>query len=118
MSLLSINCFVLGSSEVFTVEIPKTKNVSILKDLIKEKQSHRLNYVDASELTVRKVSLPEDAITPELTIDDFGAPPKLRSVEKVSSIFGPGEALVDERVHILVQAPPGALHKRFLDLKD
>jgi len=52
MSTLSLNCFVLGgdSSEVFTVEILKTKNISILKDLSKEKQSPRLNHVVASEL--------------------------------------------------------------------
>jgi hypothetical protein len=49
MSTLSINCLLLGidSSEVFTVEILKTKNVSILKRLTKEEQSHRLNHVDA-----------------------------------------------------------------------
>jgi hypothetical protein len=112
---LSINCLLLGSdsSEVFTVEILKTKNVSILKDLIKEKQSHRLSHVDASELTVWKVSLPADTITPELTVDDEACE-KLRSVKKISSIFG--DALVDEHVHILVQAPTGALHKHFLNL--
>jgi hypothetical protein len=113
---LSINCLLLGSdsSEVFTVEILKTKNVSILKDLIKEKQSHRLSHVDASELTVWKVSLPADTITPELTVDDVEACEKLRSVKKISSIFG--DALVDEHVHILVKASTGALHKLFLDL--
>jgi hypothetical protein len=113
MSTLSINCLLLGrdSSEVFEVKILKTEKVSFLKDLIKEKQSHRLNHVDASELTVWKVSLPEDTITSELTVDGIKA---LRSVEKISSVFR--EALVDEHVHILVQAPPGALHKRFLDL--
>ena len=72
MSKLSINCFVLGadSSQVFTVEIPKTENVSILKDLIKEKQSPHLNHVAASKLTAWKVSLPVDTITPELTLSD------------------------------------------------
>ncbi|KIL56583.1 hypothetical protein M378DRAFT_200960 [Amanita muscaria Koide BX008] len=107
MSELSINCFVLGgdSSEVFTVEIPKTKNVSILKRRIKEEQSHRLNHVDASELIAWKVSLPVDIITPELTVDDIETCQKaqLHSVKKVSSIFG--ETLVDEHVHILVQVP-------------
>jgi hypothetical protein len=113
---LSINCLLLGSdsSEVFTVKILKTENVSILKDLIKEKQSHRLSHVDASELTVWKVSLPADTITPELTVDDVEACEKLRSVKKISSIFG--DALGDEHVQILVQAPTGALHKHFLNL--
>jgi hypothetical protein len=57
---LSINCLLFGSdsSGVFTVEIPKTKNISILKDLIKKKQSPRLNHVVASDLTVWKVRTP------------------------------------------------------------
>ena len=113
--MLSINCLLLGSdsSEVFTVKIPKAENVSFLKDLIKEKQTPRLNHVVASELTVWKVSLPVDTITPELTVDDVEAQ-NLHPVKKISSVFG--KALVDEHVHILVQAPAGALHKRFLDL--
>ena len=106
---LSINCLVLGvdSSEVFTVEILKTKNVSILKGLIKKQQSPRLNHLDASELTIWKVSLPVDTITPELTVDDNETCQKLHPVKKISSVFG--EALVDEHVHVLVQAPAGAL---------
>ena len=113
--MLSINCLLLGSdsSEVFTVKIPKAENVCILKRLIKEELSHRLNHVDASALTVWKVSLPVDTITPELTAEDVEAQ-NLHPVKKISSVFG--EALVDEHVHILVQAPAGALHKRFLDL--
>ena len=113
---LDINCFVLGGDplQVFAVEIPKTENVSILKDLIKEALSPHLNHVAASELTVWKVSLPVDTITPELTVDDVEAR-ELHPVKKISSIFS--EALVDEHVHILVQAPTGALHKRFSGLK-
>ena len=83
--MLSFNCFILGSkpSQIFPVEILETKNVGILKDLIKEKQSCRLNHVDASELTVWKVS---DAITPELTVDDVKACQKLHSEEDLSGI--------------------------------
>ena len=114
--LLSLN-FVLRVDEksnlYFTVKILKTENVSILKRLIKEKLSPHLNHVAASELTVWKVSLPVDTITPELTADDVEAQ-NLHPVKKISSFFG--EALVDEHVHILVQAPTGALHERFLDL--
>ena len=110
------NCFLLGrdSSEVFEVEILKTEKVSFLKDLIKEIQSPRLNHVVASELIAWKVSLSVDAITPELTVDDVGGRQELRSVKRISSIFD--EALVDEHVHILVQAPIGTLHKCFLGL--
>jgi hypothetical protein len=103
---LSINCFLLGSdpSQVFTVKILKTENVSILKDLIMEKQFRRLNHVVASALTVWKVSLSVDSISPELKVGNVETSQKLRSVGKISTIFG--EALVDEYVHVLVQAPP------------
>ena len=105
MSTLSFNCFILGSksSQIFPVEILETKNVGVLRDLIKEKQSRRLDYVDASNLTIWKVSLPMDTITPELTADCIKTCQELHPVKRMSSIFG--EALVDEHVHILVQAP-------------
>ena len=115
MSTLSINCFLLGddSSKVFTVKILETENVSILKRLIKEVHPHRLGRVGAPGLVAWKpmMSLPVDTITPELTVDDVEAQ-KLDPLNKISSIFS--KALVDEHVHILVQAPPGALHKRKL----
>jgi hypothetical protein len=61
MQLLCLNCFIDGdkSNETFTVKIPKTENVSILKDSIKEKKSHCLflmykqgplkDYIQATE---------------------------------------------------------------------
>jgi len=45
---------------VFTVEIEKSKNVSILKDLIKEKNAPHLNKVAAKDLDLTQVSLPVD----------------------------------------------------------
>ena len=113
MSKLSINCCLLGndSSKLFTVKIPRTENVSILKDLIKANQSPRLNHVVASELTVWKVSLPVDTIWPGL--DDIERCQELHPAEQISLIFG--EAPVGGHVHILVQVPTGVLHKHFLD---
>ena len=100
--LFSLNCFVLGwdSSQVFTVEILKTKNVSILRDLIKEKQSHRLNHVDASELILSQVSLPvDDDLEESLNRVDL-AP--LKSLLPLSQLF----PLVEENhLHIVIQAP-------------
>jgi Crinkler effector protein N-terminal domain len=116
---LSINCLLLGSgsSEVFTVEILKTKSVYFLKERIKEKLSPHLNDVDTSDLTIWKVSLPADTISPALTVDGVKESQSLLPWEEISSIFG--EALVDGYVHILVQPPsPGAYHKLFLELRD
>jgi len=62
MSTLSLNCLLLNddSKHVFTVEIPETKNISILKELIKEKKARHLAHLDASDLILWKVRLPPD----------------------------------------------------------
>jgi len=41
----------------FTVEIPETKNVSILKEPIQEKKARHLAHLDASDLILWKVRL-------------------------------------------------------------
>jgi len=66
--LLSLNCFVLGDQpdQTFPVEIPKTKNIGILKDLIKEKKAHCLKHVDASDLILSQVSLTVDGLEESL----------------------------------------------------
>jgi len=59
-----LNCFVLGDDEerVFPVEIPKEKNVGILKDEIKKKKAPHLDldHVAASDLDLWKVCRPID----------------------------------------------------------
>jgi len=59
MSTLSLNCLLLNddSTQVFTI---KTDNISILKELIKEKKAHRLAQLDASDLILWKVRVPTD----------------------------------------------------------
>jgi hypothetical protein len=106
---LTLNCLMRGDHQdrIFPVKIAPTETVGVLKRLIKEKQSPRLNHVVASELTVCKVSLHVNTIPPEPTVDNIEACEKLLSVKKISSIFG--DALADEHVHILVQAPTGAV---------
>jgi hypothetical protein len=51
--------------KAFTVEIGKTKNVSILKDLIKEMKAPHLDHVAASDLDLWNVSIPVDDDTDE-----------------------------------------------------
>jgi hypothetical protein len=59
---LTLNCIVQGDqlTEVFTVEIPSTKNVDVLKDFIKDKKKHAFEQVDANTLRLWKVSIPVD----------------------------------------------------------
>jgi len=52
MSTLLLNCLLLNddSTQVFTVKIPKTDNISILKELIKGKKAPHLDHLAASDL--------------------------------------------------------------------
>ena len=62
MSMLSLNCLLLNddSAQVFTVEIPASKNVSILKKMTKEEKARHLNHLAASDLVLWKVRVPTD----------------------------------------------------------
>ena len=73
--LLSLNCFLLGDDfdRMFTVEISKNKNVSILKELIKEKNLSSLGNVDVKNIDLGKVSIPID--------DDVG-----KRLEKIDNL--------------------------------
>jgi hypothetical protein len=84
---------------VFTIEIQRNKNVSILKDLIKEKKAHRLTHVDASDLELWNVSFPIDNVSSE---ESSTVTPKLMSNRKLLSF---ADDLLDDHVHILVKVP-------------
>lgn len=98
MSTLGLNYYILGydASKILMVEIPETATVGALKVSIAT-----INHIPAMELTVWKVSLPFDAITPGLTVDDAHAQ-ELLPMRKMSSVFS--EPPVHDNVHILVQA--------------
>jgi hypothetical protein len=102
VQLLSLKCFLLGEKphETFPVEVLKTKNVGILKGLIKEKNSHRLKHVDASDLILTQVSLAMD--------DGLGEFLKGIELTPLNPILSLSQALphVEEnRLRIVVQAP-------------
>jgi hypothetical protein len=59
-------CLIEGESAVFRVEPAGNKNIVVLKDLIKEKNSNLLQGVDASSLTLWKVRM---TITSDSTIN-------------------------------------------------
>ena len=100
--LLSLNCFLLGDDpdRMFTVEILNNKNVSILKDLIKEKKASQLKDIDASDLDLWKVDFPIDNLPTKNLVTDG---PKLGSGELLSDVF-PSE--LDIRfIHVTVYVP-------------
>lgn len=98
--LLSLNCFVLGDDlkKAFTVKIPKTENVSILKDLIKEKKAPHLDHVAASDLDLFQVSLPRGG-----DVDAI-----LQNTQPLDSLLplSRGFPSVEENyLHVVVRAP-------------
>ena len=96
-----LNCFVLGDDKerVFTVKVPKTDNVSILKDEIKKKKAHLFSDVDASDLDLWKVNRPID----DPASKNPQAGPPLRVNKKLSSLWDGDPP--DDDLHILVKAP-------------
>ena len=98
MPFLSLNCFVFGDdpNRTFTVEIPKNKNVSILKKLIKEEKAHHFNHVDASDLDLWHASFPIGDLRSEIP-PTVG--PELRSEQLLSDIF-PSE-LDTNHIHVV-----------------
>ena len=101
--LLCLNCFVDGDQpdQTFPVEVSKTKNIGILKDLIKEKKAPRLDHVAASELKLFLVS-------ESFPIEDLASrqPPTggdLRPNKKLSSLWDREPS--DDDLHILVKSP-------------
>jgi hypothetical protein len=111
---LSIDCIVLGDShesDVFTVEILETENVSILKDLIKEKRSRRLHHVDALDLAVWKVSVPiDDDFEEKMKALDLKSEHSLSGRTKLATLFPHKSA--DDCLEIVVKVPDGKLESR------
>ena len=102
---LSLNCLVVGDDpdRMFTVKIPKTENVSILKDLIKEKKAHHFEHVDASDLDLWQVSFPIDDLETELGNINLARYPKLSPPSKKLTAFFTDSA--DDCLHVIAKVP-------------
>ena len=104
MTTLSLNCYILGRdpARMFTVKVLETENVSILKDLIKEKNASTLKDVDALDLDVWKVDLPvshfpnsfEETILPNNDV--------LSPLQELSEVFLAPDR---QRVHVVIKLP-------------
>jgi Crinkler effector protein N-terminal domain len=109
MSLpLVLNCVVHGddSSRVFTIEIEGTKNVSALKELVKDKNKP-FDHVPARALDIFKVSFPvDDSLDAKLKRfqpEDEGDHRLSNAVKRLKEVFGHP---ADEHLHVIVRPPP------------
>ena len=102
---LSLNCLVVGDDpdRTFTIEIPKNKNISILKDLIKEKKARHFEHVDASDLDLWQLSFPIDDLETELRNINLGGYQKLSPPSKKLTTFFTDVA--DDCLHVIAKAP-------------
>jgi hypothetical protein len=80
MSTIALNCVLSGDGpgQIFTVKIPSNKNVSILKDIIKELHNTFSNTV-ATDIRLFKVSLSEAELR-----EQGGAPGKFDPTQELS----------------------------------
>jgi len=103
--LISLNCLVVGNDpdRIFTVNIPKTENVSILKKLIKEEKAPHLDHVAASDLDLWQVSFPIDDLEKELGNINLAGYLKLSPPSKKLTTFFTDAA--DDCLHVIAKAP-------------
>jgi len=109
-SLLSVNCLFLKDdpTKVFTVKIPKSDNVSVLKEMIKAKKAPHLDDLAASDLILYKVSLSSTEVDARLKEDNADSKAKsavtripLPPMKKLKEVFP--EPLREDIVHVLFE---------------
>lgn len=111
-STLALNCWVLGTQpdEVFTVEIQKDKNLSALKDAIKEKKQQALQFVDADKLKLWPVPtaiLVDDNFEETVNGLDLTRPPP-RSLRPLAGLFA--ESLEPLNLHVVIKVPDDGIY--------
>ena len=109
---LELNCLVLGDDpiHVFTVKIPDTETVSILKKEIRKEKQNAFKGVDADKLLLWKVSiLADDNLQQSIEALNLGESSDQHLRRPVARLFNVFPDLSeDERVHIIVQPPPSS----------
>jgi len=64
MAEILLNCWILGGTTSFPVEILPSENIGQLKDAIKKKKEPVLNHIAADQLEIWKVNDPRTAYPP------------------------------------------------------
>ena len=112
MANLNIFCVIEGETKSFSVDIERTKTVDHLKKAIKADQSPDLDHINPKNLTLWRVSIPDDdklpallaSFTEEQNLLNFLSDKlKLRPTMKISSVFD--AKLPEETIHVFVQLP-------------
>ncbi|KAF8938891.1 hypothetical protein BGZ47_008367, partial [Haplosporangium gracile] len=103
---LSLFCFVDGlpSSRAFAIEVSATRTISHLKDLIKTKQAPAFDDITVDQLTLWRVSIPDDNQNSAITIAALNDKTELKNPRtRVSKLFPESP---DDNSYIIVHRPP------------
>ncbi|OAQ22101.1 hypothetical protein K457DRAFT_429179 [Linnemannia elongata AG-77] len=104
---LTLFCLVDGeaTSQAFSIDIDQTKTVDHLKDLIKTKKANNFGDVDADQLLLWRVSIPDDDDNDlPVLLDSVPEKKKLKATTRLLKVFD--TELPDDTIHIIVQRPP------------
>ncbi|KAF9091892.1 hypothetical protein BGX23_004802, partial [Mortierella sp. AD031] len=95
-----------ATTNAFLVEIESTKTIGDLKKPVKTEKAPRFDDVAADELTLWRVSIPDDDDNDEqpILLDKVSEKKKLKATTKLSKAFD--TELPEDTIHIIVQRPP------------
>ena len=101
---ITLLCLVKGNTtaSAFAVDIDREKLVSHLKDAIKAKNSQSFSNVDAKDIKLQNVKIPDDQddLLSNLTLNDGD---ELLATKKISKYFS--DAPLEEHIHVIVKLP-------------
>jgi hypothetical protein len=112
--MFTLFCLVHGDpvENAFAIDIERSKTISHLRELIKEKKAPEFDSVVADKLILWSVSISVDDTTmlEELVLENNKEKgvQKLLPLRKISKVFPSKPA--DEHIHIIVERPPRMLH--------
>ena len=109
-NLLTLFCLVDGEATPFSVDIDTSKTVDHLKKAIKAEKTNDLSDVNADELILWRVSIPDSGVP--VPLDSMTEKEKLKATTKLSKVFD--TELSEDTIHVIVQRPPqgNAMHTR------
>ena len=111
-----VNCLLLGDNtkKTFPVEVTIDKTVGGLRKLIKDENTRSFTGIDAKDLTLWKVDIPDEINEKtqllntknpsEINIKEDLEGMELSSTKKLNQYYA--QIPADEHIHIIVQMPP------------
>jgi hypothetical protein len=121
MDDFSINCILKGQKgttvqqRVLPIEVPPSKTVGYLRELIKERKKVYFNNVDTDALNLWGVSIPlddnADVALKELVFEENGEKGirRLLPAKRLSSYFS--DQPKEDHIHVVIEPPSGEWQK-------